>query len=189
MIGRPADLEPRRKSTGCAAAMIFTPFGETPIIGILATPPPSPAPTRAPPSRSRSCAPRQSRSQFGRKRRKRYPTTRSGEAFVLQPLSPARTSPAARRLALNVERSARLRGARHSASRDCAPTPGNSRDVHSGFSALRKDPRLLLVGPIPPLASPGDQLDPPVAPSCLASSMTPSRVPARSPTIPFHSCR
>jgi len=52
------------------------------------------------------------------KRRKRYPTTRSGEAFVLQPLSPARTSPAVRRFALIVERSARLRGARHSASRD-----------------------------------------------------------------------
>ncbi|KQU79312.1 hypothetical protein ASD00_36255 [Ensifer sp. Root31] len=41
-----------------------------------------------------------------------------------------------------------------------APAPSNGRDVHSGFRAFRKDPRLLLVSPIPPLATTRDHLDP-----------------------------
>lgn len=175
----------RRKSTGCVATMIFTPFGESPITGTPATPSRSPAPTRAPPSRLRSCVLRQPRSQFDWKQWKRYPTTHSGEAFVLQPLSPARTC--LQCVGLRGSSSGQPSFAAPDLQQTTidAPAPGDGRDVHVGFCAFGKDPRLSVQfrrWRRPVITSIR------LTPSCLASSMTPSMAPARSPTIPFHSC-
>lgn len=134
---------PRRKSIGRGATMILIPL-DGPITGVLAAPPQWPAPGQAPPRRSRSCARRQSRSQFDRWHPAQHSTAIPHGKFHHQPPSPVRIPPGIQRTSID------------------APTTGDRRDVHIRICALLKDPRLLLVSPVPPLTLAGDHLNQPI---------------------------
>lgn len=150
---------PRRKSTGCVATMIFTPFGETPIIGALATAPPSLVPTRATEPITVMRAPAISISIRPAAKRATSDGELSGD--VGSPTTVTGTNIACCAQALSDGQPGFATPDVQQAAID-APAPGNGRDIHVRFRAFRKDPRLLFVGPIPPLGSTGNHLDPPV---------------------------